>query len=730
MLLNDAITTAYWWFILFAIGFSFFPFTRTIFSQFFDKGYVFSKIIGITIISYIVFFVGIFHVLAFTRETAIGITIFCCVLSFLSTAFFKKRPAPIKKTLLETKSPNFKIAIIEELLFIIALFFWAYIRGVQPDIHGLEKYMDFGFINSILRSTYFPPKDMWFPPNVINYYYFGHIVTAVLTKISGIPSAITFNLMLATIFAFTFTCSFSLSYNFILHAQEKIKGIFQWVGAIIASFLSASLVTLAGNLHILYAFFTPYANDTPLPLTKLAFSPQAFPNSYWYPNATRFIYNTIHEFPIYSFVVSDLHGHVLDIPIVLTIVALLYHTYLAEKIQIKTILLISLLLAVAYMTNAWDGFIYYLLTVGVIFLMLIKRNTKKLVKGIHFPSFSLDIINFFFYCMVIFAGLFIFASPFSFFFQTASIVHGIGVLCAPGFLTKFGHVGPFLFELDHCQKSPLWQLITLYGFFYFWIISFIIFLIKFKKISKTTLFLLLLVTVSTALILIPEFVYVKDIYPAHYRANTMFKLVYQAFMMLSLVSGFAIYFITCKLKTVPFRIIFSPFLFLGFMLVILVFIYPYFAITSYYGAHNRYKGLDGTKYLESLYPDDYAAIQWVNRNIPGQPVMLEAQGDSYTDYGRISIDTGLPTVLGWTVHEWLWRGSYDIPAPRISEVQTIYETVDQSTRKTLLDKYHISYIYVGQLEKEKYPKLNQSALQHIGKIIYQKEGVTIYKING
>src|SRR5258708_38797604 len=34
----------------------------------------------------------------------------------------------------------------------------------SPDIHGLEKYMDYGFVNSILRSQYFPPKDMWFTP--------------------------------------------------------------------------------------------------------------------------------------------------------------------------------------------------------------------------------------------------------------------------------------------------------------------------------------------------------------------------------------------------------------------------------------------------------------------------------------------------------------------------------------------------------------------------------------
>jgi len=63
----------------------------------------------------------------------------------------------------------------------------------------------------------------------------------------------------------------------------------------------------------------------------------------------------------------------------------------------------------------------------------------------------------------------------------------------------------------------------------------------------------------------------------------------------------------------------------------------------------------------------------------GQPVIVEAQGDSYTDYARISANTGLPTILGWTVHEWLWRGDYSVPAARIDDVRAIYEDGLQTT---------------------------------------------------
>src|SRR5581483_4489098 len=92
------------------------------------------------------------------------------------------------------------------------------------------------------------------------------------------------------------------------------------------------------------------------------------------------------------------------------------------------------------------------------------------------------------------------------------------------------------------QKSPLWQMAILYGFFYFWVFTFILISLFKKKASdsKTPLFVTLLILISTLLIIIPEFFYMKDIYPAHYRANTMFKLVYQSFIMLSLSCAFII----------------------------------------------------------------------------------------------------------------------------------------------------------------------------------------------
>jgi len=802
MNLPDIIIVFKWWLVLFVIGLIFLPLTTRIFSNFFDKGYIFSKILGITLISYAVFLLGILKIFPFTELTIVLIIIGFLTLNILVSNYFQKTTSEESKSLLRHLRGDrngllggglWKIFFFEEIIFVATLFFWSYIRAHEPSIHGLEKYMDFGFINSILRSEYFPPVDMWFPPLPINYYYFGHLVTAVLTKLSTIPSFITYNLMLSTLFAFTFTGGFSIGANLFFQAKNKLNAKRYTLYAI-AGLLTAFLISFAGNLHAIYSFFKPYENENPVPFWQLIFSPNTFPNGYWYPNATRFIPNTIHEFPIYSSIVSDLHGHFLDVPFVLLTIAVLLSIISNFKFQISNfklsignwklkigiyLIFISFLLAVMYMTNAWDGIIYFLLTVIVLTALYFYRRPssnfqtqyqksniknqkyKSKIKNISYLVFSIAIIG---------IGFFIFTLPFNLHFKP--FASGIGVLCAPEFLTTMERLGPFLFEPDHCQKSPWWQLAILYGFFYFWAISFVFFLFKkinpksktlnpkqiqnheiqnskrfenlnfenlrlFRisnlgfRISSSDLFVLLLILFSTLLIILPEFIYVKDIYPGHYRANTMFKLVYQAFILLSISSSYIIIrlFLNLKSYIINHNWKLVVLVFIGSIGLLLVLVYPYLAINSYYGNLKTYHGLDGIKYLKNLYATDYQAILWINKNIKRQPVILEAQGDSYTDYARVSSNTGLPTVLGWTVHEWLWRGSYDIPSPRIEEVQKMYESEDLEETKNLLKKYKVSLVFLGDLERQKYPNLNEGKFKTLGKVIYQNGNTIIYKID-
>ncbi|KXK10483.1 MAG: hypothetical protein UZ22_OP11002000787 [Microgenomates bacterium OLB23] len=268
-----------------------------------------------------------------------------------------------------------KLWIFEEVLFFCALFAWAYVRGQEPSIRGLEKFMDFGFTNSALRGEYFPPKDMWLAGKSINYYYFGHVTGAVLTRLSNIPSYIAYNLILASIFAFGMVQSFSIALNIAYVGFKKHAKL-----ALLTATIAMFLVNLGGNLHTAYSLTEGYPNEKPVPLWELApkytvadlASPVAsfekLAENYWYPNATRFIPLTIHEFPIYSYVVADLHGHVYDIPFVLLTLALLWlffegstrkNDYIPQWLYA---LLLGFMAAIHYMTNAFDAPIYLILT--------------------------------------------------------------------------------------------------------------------------------------------------------------------------------------------------------------------------------------------------------------------------------------------------------------------------------------------------------------------------------
>jgi uncharacterized membrane protein len=120
-------------------------------------------------------------------------------------------------------------------------------------------------------------------------------------------------------------------------------------------------------------------------------------------------------------------------------------------------------------------------------------------------------------------------------------------------------------------------------------------------------------------------------------------------------------------------------------------------------------------------PDDYSLLA-----LPGQPTIAEAQGDSYTDFARISANTGLPTILGWTVHEWLWRGDYSFPQSRLDDIRIFYEGSMAQTIQ-LIKKYNLSYAYIGALERQKYPALNEDKFRTLGKVVFQKNNTRIYK---
>jgi len=211
----------------------------------------------------------------------------------------------------------------------------------------------------------------------------------------------------------------------------------------------------------------------------------------------------------------------------------------------------------------------------------------------------------------------------------------------------------------------------------------------------------------------------------------MFKLGYQAFSMMGIASIITFFLIKHQHnnKKLPITNYLLTIIFIFFLFF--PSIYPYFSVPSYYGQLNRPVQLDGQVWLKDNNIEDNEIIDYLNKNERGQPVILEAQGDSYTDYERISAFTGLPTVAGWWVHEWLWRGSSDVVGNRIPEVTSLYESKDIEETKMFINKYQIKYVVIARLERQKYPNLNEEKWDKIGRLIFKSsDGFgALYQVN-
>lgn len=666
---NDFSFVALWWLVLLIVGISFFPLCRNLFKKFSDSGWALSKILGLALLSFVFFVFSSLKILPITQ-----VSILVVILAAFSLSLFIYRTS--RKEISSDISSKKVAILIGEVLFLLGLVGLSYVRAHQPDIRGLEKFMDFGFINSILRGEYLPPADMWYAGSSINYYWFGHLYTALLTKLTSIPSAISYNLMLGTILGFGLSGAFSI-----------VSSLFEKFGkkAAIAGILSALLLMMGGNFH------------TPFYALKDGYE------KYWYPDATRFIgYNpdtndkTIHEFPSYSFIVSDLHAHLLDFPFVILFLAtLLSQIKFGERKKFLTpqIALFGLLLGIMFSTSTWD-FGVYLIVAGFGFLL-----TSLSDRGLNLK--------------IIWSAV-----------RPTLIILLIGILTASPFILNFNSIAQGIALVN--AKTPVWQLLILWGFPLLISVIFFVYLARSKKVSPSQGFVLSLLTAAWVFIALPEILYVKDIYSgSHQRANTMFKLTYQAFVMFYLSSGFIIVKTLTGIKNIPLKALVSIFY---SVVVASLLIYPYFGVKSYYGDLKNFRGLSGIDWLSSSYPGEYGAVLWLNENVKGRPVILEAPGDSYTDYNVVSSYTGLPTVSGWFVHEWLWRGSAEIPQERVNDITSIYTSEDLEETSRLLKKFSVLYVIVGHFEREKFPEVNEIKFAQLGKLVFSSGTTNIYQL--
>lgn len=706
---EDVIPFLSWWVMLLALGLGFWPLTSRIFSGFADRGWLFSKVLGVAVAGYVMWLLNTLHIVKF-RNLACILTAAVCILANL---FWMKK----KKAVIEARR---SLVLTEECLFLALFLLWTYLAGFRPEAYGTEKFMDYGFMATMMRGDYMPAEDLWYAGEQLNYYYGGQYYAVFLTRLTFTRIQETYHLMRTMVAAFAFVLPFSLVRQMLEDRWKEKKRRLAAAGGVLAG----TAVSLAGNMHyVLFGKLIPWIRE----IFQIPFDGK----EYWFPNSTRYIgYNpevvndkTIHEFPSYSFILGDLHAHVVNLMFVLLVVGILY-TWLQQRRKAKDrpmllarglaqpqLWLLGFFIGIFQWTNYWDFAIYYVVGGAVLVLTLIRAHGKKIGK-----IFS----NTVFYAAVILVFSWIVILPFTLRFETMFLGIGIaerhsklyqlailwGLPVAVGILLLVWAV------TEHRKERKKGERIVTF----------------FRERPLPELFAVTLTLCAMGLVLLPELVYVRDIYEENYaRSNTMFKLTYQAFTLFGIAMAYTLTSLLAQKGRKALRAL------SGICLALFLCTTGYFATSVHAWFGNvwdpkGYQGLDATAFLETDFPEDAGAIRWMQEQIKGQPVVLEAQGDSYSDCERVSAMTGFPTVAGWYVHQWLWRNDLAELNGRVEDVKNIYTGTDPVFVKELLDRYQVEYIFVGSQERQEYPEINEALLRELGEVVYQGTGAEAYVI--
>ena len=726
LLQGDVWTFWTWYLLALVLGAAAMPLTGRLFRRFQDRGWMFSKVTAIAVSGFLTWFLVTVKIIKFTTMTCIVVTLVCAAASLI--LYCREQKAGFECI----PFAHLDLVYAEELLFFAAFLLWTYFAGFHPAAYGTEKFMDYGFMEAMMRSKTLPATDLWYSQGKINYYYGGQYFAVFLTKLSGAKVELTYNLMRTFVAGLAFAMPFSLVHQMVTDRLGKTRS--RWKKALpsVTGILAGISVSIAGNMHyVVYGQIIPF-------IQKLKGEEVS---SYWFPDATRYIgFNpdvedkTIHEFPCYSFVLGDLHAHVVDIMFVLFLLGLLYawmkkvrttelsgesmsrRKFWKKQLLMPQLLATGALLGMFHWTNYWDFVIYFVVTCGAALFMNIIGQKGKIRWALGVTAAQAAEI-------LILATVII--MPFTLQFDTSNMVQGIALAQhhslphqllvlwgLPGILTILFVVSLLIEKLRGAEQKSLYHLLT--------------------SIRLPDLFAVLMGLCAIGLVLIPELVYVRDIYEnGNARANTMFKLTYQAYIMFGMTMIYAIF----RLLVIGKNKILKVLAFIG--LFFFVWTCGYFgnSVHSWFGEvwkPSQYKGLNATAFLETDFPEDVNGIRWLKENISDAPVVLEANGDSYSEYERVSAMTGLPTIMGWYVHEWLWRGNLSDLNAKIEEIQEIYTSTDETRVKELLEEYNVSYIFVGSCERNKYgADMNNDLLKSLGEVVFQDSEYPTYivKIN-
>lgn len=348
-----------WYILITLVGFLTLPIAYRIFQGLPDRGYALARPFGMLIWGYVFWLLASLQILV---NDAGGIILALLVVVGWSAWSFKKIGIQEFKAWVNKN----RIAILAgEALFLLFFAFWAVIRSANPAIIGTEKPMELAFINAILRSPIFPPHDPWLSGYAISYYYFGYVMVAMLACLSGVAGSVAFNLASALWFALTALAAYGVLYNLLAfkkspfaRGEEYLSPLWAWLGPLYVLIVS----NLGGFLEVLHArgvfwrkaadgswqsVFWKWLDVQELvnpPTEPFSWVPERIAGFWWW-RASRILQDydlaknskeIIDEFPFFSYLLADLHPHVLAMPFALLAIGLamnFYYVHLRQRIS-------------------------------------------------------------------------------------------------------------------------------------------------------------------------------------------------------------------------------------------------------------------------------------------------------------------------------------------------------------------------------------------------------------
>ncbi len=716
--MQDSLFALRWWLVLELLGLIIFPLVACVGRNLWDKGYGIAKPISLLLLTYLVWIISSLKLMRFGYAS---ILVSLCLLGALSFYLGRKY--------LGNGELHIKRMALVDAIFLASFILFALILRGKPDLYFAysEKFVDFAFTKALLRSDYFPPQDPWMATRPISYYYGGFLIVANLIKISRIPASFAPNLAMATFFAIAVTAAYGLGTSL---ARSKTVGI-----------LAAILICVMGYLSGAFQL-AAFMSKKPImgykALEVSGWRDWFLSFNFW--DAGRIVPGTLNYYPYFSLLQSDMHPPNMSFPFQVTFLVLIaalakadFRRPLTEALIL--ILLIAVNLGFLFFIHSWDYPVYAM--VLALAVLLLKRGIRYWVMAAAIVLWSF--VLFLPYHLGGIGGGF----------------QGIGLVSERTDLSGILEIMPvfllilssMLFLMAKKANLPLHWLVLSSSLLALAISVFkfplLVILVPFmglavyfigKRDTSEQERLFLFFTLAGAIVIFfAEVFYLKDSLRGPVaRFNTVLKLYYGLWLFWGLASAIAVKLVMTQLKGIPRYVWLS----LTALLILASLVHPVASTTGWTSGRHKFFGisrgtLDSTAYLASLHPADYEAINWLDRNIQGTPVILEAPGAPYAYSSRVASLTGLPTVIGWGMHEIMWRGDWVAVEQRTNDVNAIYESRDGEQVVGLLGKYGVKYIFVGEVERQKYSRegLAKFGLRpDLFKLIYDKGGVQVYEV--